>query len=70
MWPNLRSALTVRTVLCLPIGGHWPGASESGRSGLPSELALRISFRLRHRYGSIEALRQVRGDGIAEVERV
>jgi hypothetical protein len=26
-----RSSLDARTGLCLHIGGHWPGASESGR---------------------------------------
>ena len=29
---NERSALDARTALCLHIEGHWPGASESGRS--------------------------------------
>jgi hypothetical protein len=29
--PNLRSALGALTTLCLFIGRHWPGASESER---------------------------------------
>lgn len=29
--PNKGSALDARTALCLRVGHHWPGASESDR---------------------------------------